>query len=184
MPVIAAGKNARVTASQLPYPPPPGQQTPPGDFWNTILEPITLHDPLGMLFSSWSLSSSVEMIERTNGQSYGKQYLPCYKDATLSLEGFVSYDYKTGFYLGELVQVQLLMIGAPELGLPHYNFSIPITITKIDRGASPSTAYTLTIEGVVNYIFDRKQFPSFVLQTLGRGFIPLSPMAGILPTLS
>ena len=182
MPVFASGKDARIFAQQLPYPPPPGQQTPAGQKWNVILDPLAVHNPSGMLFQSWSMSSAIELTERTNAFSYGKQYIPGYKDATMSLEGRIAYDLRTGFYLGELVMITIVMY-SPNLvyGPPLYGFEVPITITQISRTASTSSTVNLTIGGTVNYIFDRRMNPQYVIPTIGRGFIPRFPIASEMP---
>lgn len=186
-PSIMAGKGARVYAYKSSYPTPPGNivYNPLQNFRN-----FSVKDPDNnyQTFSDWSLTVKSDLQKRSTIISHGEQYLPGIMSGDISLSGMISSEGYMGYYVGQLVTVELnwsSYFDKTEKKVDTKTLKIPVSIASIDRTTSVKDAYKVSISGKLNFIFDPNKAPDGALVYDRNGTIATSPdlnYYGYIPT--
>lgn len=183
-PSIMAGKGARVYAKVTDYPTPPGNvgYNPLKQYRSSLTAP----DNNYQTFSDWSLNVKSDLQKITTTISHGEQYLPGIISGDITLNGLISSEGYMGYYIGQLVNVQLdwsSYFTSPLLDTK--TIRIPVTISDIDRTANVKEAYKVTVRGKLNWMFDYSNAPQgwlipSVNVTQDFGYTPETPSISVI----
>lgn len=186
-PSIMAGKGARVYAYKSSYPAPPGNimYNPLQNFRN-----FSVKDPDNnyQTFSDWSLTVKSDLQKRSTTISHGEQYLPGILSGDISLSGMISSEGYMGYYVGQLVTVELnwsSYFDKTKKEVDTKTLKIPVSIASIDRTTSVKDAYKVSISGKLNFIFDPYKAPDGAFMYDRNGTISTNPdpnYYGYIPT--